>query len=133
MTKTNTIAIDNFISHVKSNKVNMVTASVVDGITARLMGKGTITPKQALYLIGKYKKHYTTIPASFKSEILSVIEKGGTQDQQTAEKNVRQELEVNNIEANVTHFNDLFHDDDIKQLVQKIDHNLKQLKSKIGL
>jgi hypothetical protein len=132
MTKTNTIAIDNFISHLKSNKINMVTASVVDGITARLTGKGTVTPKQALYLVEKYKKHHTVIPASISKEILEVMETGGTQDQQIAENKVRQELETKKIDANVSHFNNLFEMEDIKQLVRNIDTNIQQLKSKIG-
>jgi len=132
MTKTNTIAIDNFISSIKNGKINMVTASVVDGITARLTGKGTITPKQALYLIEKYKKQHTTLPVSFGTEILVSMEKGGTQDQQIAEKKVRQELETKKVEANVSHFNDLFEMQDIKQLVRNIDTNIQLLKSKIG-
>jgi hypothetical protein len=133
MTKTNTIAIDNFISHLKSNKINMVTASVLDGIISRMSGKGTITPKQALYLVEKYKKHHTVIPASIGREILEVMEKGGTQDQQLAEKSVVDQLDVAKTNAVVSHFNGLFQEEGIPALIKDIDNKIQLLKSKMRM
>jgi len=133
MTRPTTTAIDDFIGQIKSAKINMVTASVVEGISSRLIGKGTITPKQAWYIVERYKKqHNNAVPGSMAKEILAVMEKGGTQDQQIAEKAVRDELETAKTEANVSHFNNLFEMEDVRQLVRNIDTNIQQLKSKIG-
>ena len=133
MTKTTTIAIDNFISHIKSNKINMVTASVLDGIISHMSAKGTITPKQALYLVEKYKKHHTVIPASIGKEILEVMEKGGTQDQQLAEKSVVDQLDVAKTNASVSHFNELFQEESIPALIKDIDNKIQLLKSKMRM
>ena len=133
MTKTTTIAIDNFISHIKSNKINMVTASVLDGIISRMSAKGTITPKQALYLVEKYKKHHIVIPASIGKEILEVMEKGGTQDQQLAEKSVVDQLDVAKTNASVSHFNELFQEEGIPALIKDIDSKIQLLKLKMRM
>jgi transcriptional regulator CtsR len=131
MSKNTTTAINTFLGEIKNKKPNMVTASIMDGIIQRLAEKNTITPKQAAWILDKHKKFNMPMPKSLIDEIVNVMEKGGTKDQQIAEESVRKVLESDRIDERVEHFNNLFDMPEIKRLVDEVDDRVQQLKKKI--
>jgi hypothetical protein len=131
MSKNTTIAINTFLGEIKNKKPNMVTASIMDGIIQRLAEKNTITPKQAAWILDKHKKSNMHMPKSLIDEILNVMEKGGTNDQQIAEESVKKALESDRTDERIEHFNNLFDMSGIKKLVDEVDERVQQLKKKI--
>ena len=68
-----------------TNKTNQITYDIVEGIDGRLSQKGTITPKQGVWLLNKIFREDMHIPADFMSK----VENGGIPEQQEAYSKIR--------------------------------------------
>tara|TARA_A100001201_G_scaffold132224_1_gene118743 strand:+ start:844 stop:1359 length:516 start_codon:yes stop_codon:yes gene_type:complete len=68
-----------------TNKSNQITYDIVEGIDGRLSQKGTITPKQGVWLLNKIFREDMHIPADFMSK----VENGGIPEQQEAYSKIR--------------------------------------------
>ena len=72
-----------------TNKSNQITYDIIEGIDNRLSERGTITPKQGLWLLNRIFRDDMHIPGDF----LSKIENGGIAEQQEAYAKIKNALE----------------------------------------
>ena len=145
MTKLTPI-LDEYFTDQAQTKMNLVTANILDGIKTRLKDKGSITPKQAHWLVERIKKHGTITP-SLSEEIVSVLERGTLDEQRHAEKAVREQLVEQKVEEQANHFNSLYDSQEtfankpfdnasqqlVKEFVKELDTLASRFKSKVGL
>jgi|TARA_R110000824_G_scaffold2023_1_gene9813 hypothetical protein len=123
--------LDQFFTDQVQTKMNIVSANILDGIKVRLKSKGSITPKQAQWLVEKIKKNQA-ITHNMADEIISVLEHGTLDDQKLAEKVVRTELVEQPVEQQAKHFDSLF-DSETVQLVKELDILTAKFKNKAKL
>jgi hypothetical protein len=71
---------------------NETTESVLDNILARLEEKGSMTPKQTLWMVQTIAKHSQGDEAEATEKLAQLMEPGGTQDQRDAERKVDAQL-----------------------------------------
>jgi len=71
---------------------NETTESVLDNITTRLEEKGSMTPKQTLWMVQTIAKHSQGDEAEATEKLAQLMEPGGTQDQRDAERKVDAQL-----------------------------------------
>jgi hypothetical protein len=130
MTK-HTPNLDQYFDDQANAKISLVTANILDGIKSRLKDRGTITPKQAQWLVERIAKSQS-ISDAFAEEIMSVLEKGTLKDQKTAEQTVKTVLVDKKIDDKAQHFDSLFVTE-TKQLVSELDALTTRFKNKVGL
>ncbi len=130
MTK-HTPNLDQYFDDQANSKISLVTANILDGIKSRLLDRGTITPKQAQWLVERIAKQQS-ISDAFAEEIMSVLEKGTLKDQKVAEQTVKTVLVDNKIDDKAKLFDSLFVTE-TKQLVSELDSLTARFKNKVGL
>jgi len=124
--------LDLYLGQLHAEKINLVTASILDGVMARLKERGTLTPKQTAWITDRYIATYTKISKVLGSELMLIMETGGTLGQKIAEKHVRNLLQAQPAEVKTAQFNNLFEIESklnhAVHSIQDAQHYIQQLK-----